>query len=315
MKHRPTVGLAGCGRWGRNILRDLLALGCRVHVADPAAEARKHAADTGAETCETIEQLPRSLDGYVIATPTALHAECIRSLLDRGAPIFCEKPLSIDEDEIRNLVAAGGDRLFVMHKWRYHPGVIKLGELARSGILGRLTETRCVRKQWAQPHLDVDGVWILAPHDLSILIEIHGHLPQPEWAQGGGAGTTMNWLTAGLGRGETRSTLDVSCVWPRNERMVCLVGEEAIAFLPSATTDHVAISRISGGRERTRSITGGEVEKIAVSTEYPLYRELEIFVSHLTGGPRPPSSALEGLEVIARLTRLRAMAGFAPAPA
>jgi len=77
---RVRVSLTGCGRWGRHILRDLLALGAEV-VADPDREACLHAAAAGAsEAVSDLGELGPS-DGIVVATPASTHAAVIQQAL------------------------------------------------------------------------------------------------------------------------------------------------------------------------------------------------------------------------------------------
>lgn len=66
------VVLMGCGTWGRNILRDLLHLGCEVHVIDPDAGAREAALDAGASAA-TERSTGLRPDGVIVATPASLH--------------------------------------------------------------------------------------------------------------------------------------------------------------------------------------------------------------------------------------------------
>src|SRR5689334_13040946 len=121
---KPSIGLAGCGAWGRNILRDLRDLGCRVIVLDPSEAARAVAIAGGAAVAVgSSDELPSWLDGLVIATPTSTHAAMIERLLSRGVPLFVEKPLTADPVAARDLARRAGGRLFVMDKWRYHPGI------------------------------------------------------------------------------------------------------------------------------------------------------------------------------------------------
>jgi len=295
---RPLVALVGCGRWGRHILRDLIELGSEVVVVDPNADARAHARSAGAVgAVRDSAELPQA-DGIVVATPTHSHAAVLEALLPRRVPVFCEKPLTDDGDRAADLAERGGARLFVMDKWRYHPGIEQLGELARSGELGAVHGLRTTRIGWANAHTDVDAVWILAPHDLSIALEILGQLPAPRTAVGERLDGCATGLLGILGEAPWVA-VDVSVARPELRREVCLYCRDGTAVLPSAYSDHLRIAR-PGRAEERRSI----------STELPLRRELRAFLGHLAGGPPPKSSGADGAAVVRAVERLRALAGF-----
>jgi predicted dehydrogenase len=174
---KPAIALVGCGRWGAHILHDLVFLGCEVHVAANSTDSRERAAAGGAASFrERLEDLP-TVGGAVVAVPTMWHADVIRRLAPRDIPIFVEKPMTPDAEEARRLAATLPGRLFVMDKWRYHPGIEALRDIARSGEMGRVIGLSTWRLDWGSPHADVDAVWILAPHDLSIALEILGTSP------------------------------------------------------------------------------------------------------------------------------------------
>jgi predicted dehydrogenase len=298
-----SVALVGCGRWGQFILRDLVALDAEVIVADPAPSARAGALAAGAAaTVEQVDALP-PVAGVIVATPTTAHALVLEALLPRGVPLFCEKPLTADPAAAERLAALAASRLFVMDKWRYHPGIEALRELGASGTLGRIVGLRTLRHGWDAPHQDVDAVWILAPHDLAIALEVLGHLPTPRSAvaahvAGGAAG-----LTAVLG-GDPWLELDVSVARAGKRREVRLECERGAAMLADAYSDHLRIERRHGdGRPAS-------VEQRALSTELPLRRELRAFLDHLTGGPPPKSSAAEGAAIVRTLASLRELAGL-----
>jgi len=293
------VGLAGCGSWGRYILRDLLSLGCSVSVVarSPESMARAEGADT---IVGSVRELPE-VDGIVIATPTTTHATVIEHALERGVPVFVEKPLTNDPAAADRLAAAAGERLFVMDKWRYHPGVELLRDLARDGSLGAVRGLFTTRIGWGNPHDDVDAAWVLAPHDLSIALEILGELPGARAAVADLSGDDIQGLVGLLGERPWHG-LEISVRSPERRREVQLVCEEGVALLADGYSEHVLVHRDGAD----------EPERREIAAELPLLRELRAFVEHLHGGPPPRSSAAEGALVVQRIAELRGLAG-APA--
>jgi predicted dehydrogenase len=296
----PTVALVGCGRWGRHILRDLRTLGAVVPVVARSSASRERAHAGGADAIvASVAELPR-IDGAVVATPTPAHGEAIEALLDRDVPIFVEKPLTCDPEAAARLVTAADGRLFVMDKWRYHPGIEALAAIARSGELGRVTGLRLYRHSRGNPHPDTDAVWILAPHDLSIALEILGEIPPARSAVAEWVGGDLAGLVGRLGD-DPWVTVDVSATSTDHRREVRLVCDDGVATLTDGYAETIAVQR--GGA------LGAEPEQRPVGTELPLLRELRAFVAHLGGGPPPRSNAAEGLEVVRRVAELRALAG------
>ncbi len=170
-----SIGLVGCGHWGKNILRDLLTLGCVVHVVARSEPSIDRATEGGAASIAgDMSGLPE-VDGYVVAVPASLHAEVVTEALNYQRPVFVEKPMTTDIESAQRL--AGEQQLFVMDKWRYHPGVEALRDLTASGRFGAPSLIATTRHSRFNPHPDVDGVWTLAPHDLAIVVEILDRLP------------------------------------------------------------------------------------------------------------------------------------------
>ncbi len=303
---KPVIGLVGCGLWGHHILRDLLKLGAEVHVVVRSAESCAKARAAGASSASTdLEALPKNVEGVIVATPISTHADVLAALVPLGKPIFVEKPMTNDAAAAARLTKQAGERIFVMDKWRYHPGVEELGRQVRSGALGDVLAVKTERLGWGNPHAeDVDSVWVLLPHDLAIVLETLGHLPPPRRAFSAVAQFGGESLMAVLeGAAGPRVVSEISTFRPDRRRAVTIVGTGATAVLADAYSDHVLLRRGLPGRG------DGEEERIVIDREMPLEREIEAFIAFLRGGAPPRSSCAEGLLIVETIGELRRMAG------
>lgn len=304
MKQRR-IGLVGCGNWGQHILRDLVSLDCEVTVVARSEQSRARAAKGGARSVVArVDDLP-DVDGVVVATTNATHAEIVESLLDRHVPVFVEKPFCEDRADADRLAHRAPDRIFVMDKWRYHPGIEMLGEIARSEELGPVLGIRTTRVGWGNPHLDTDGIWIFAPHDLSIALEVLGEVPRPRYALAHQVEGEPVGLYGLLGE-DPWMVLEVSTRSPINRREIHLQCRDGVATLADGYSKHVQIMR--DGAVSPRASVTPELREI--STEMPLLRELRAFVAYLDSGPPPRSSASEGAAIVNAIADLRSLAGI-----
>jgi predicted dehydrogenase len=295
------VALLGCGRWGRNILRDLLALGCEVPVVARSEESIERAREGDASAIVPGIEALGEVDGVVVSTPTASHATVVGEALELGVPVFVEKPLTNDVAAARSLAAAAPDRLFVMDKWRYHPGVLELARIARSGELGAPVGIHSRRVTLGHRYSDVNTVWIHAPHDLAIALEILGEVPQPRSAVPELVGGELSGLTAFLGDSPWL-VVEVSAIAPAHRRELRLVCEGGVAQLDGAEAGAVVIGR--AGR-----IDADSVERRPIGDEMPLLAELRAFVEHLRGGPPPKSSAADALAIVEAIAGMIELTG------
>ena len=305
---RPSIGLVGCGRWGELILRDLKSLGCRVSVVAQSEESVSRAKIRGADLIvPDVEALPGDIEGAVVVTPTDMHAASIEALLPRSIPIFVEKAMTHDPAKARSIVERAGNRVFVMDKWRYHPGIEAMRQLLASGRMGRLVGLRSIRWGWSTTHNELDPVWLLLPHDLAITLHILGRLPPPVAAFANPHEPRGAGIIGFLGDdGECMVTVDVSSIHPVSRRSVILVGEDATAELGGSYDEAIVIRY---GRPASRQ---AREERMTLSKEMPLQAELARFLAFLKGGPPPMSSAAEGLQVVETIVALRRLAGIDP---
>ena len=279
---------------------DLGTLGCDVAVVARSAESKGRAKAGGATAVvDRIASLP-TVDGVIVATPTSTHADVLDEVLGLGVPVFCEKPLCDEPAAAAQLAELAADRLFVMDKWRYHPGILELAAIAREERLGAVSGLSTVRVDWGSPHDDADPVWVLAPHELAIALEVMGSVPSPQVAVAQWLGGDAVWLSAVLTGSGWWHTLEVSARSPARKRRIELHCADGVAVLADGWDEHVmVVTDGAQGAEETRVETPGEL---------PLLAELRMFIAHLAGGPAPKSSVHEGAAIVAAITELRELA-------
>lgn len=296
----PDIALIGCGNWGKNILRDLVRLGCRVHVADPDPAARQRALGLGAAAAYSdLTELP-DVAGFVVAVPIPDLTPVTAALLPRGKPVFAEKTLCrslADYHLLRSLPGSG--QIFAMHKWHYHPGIERLRQIIAAGTLGELRELVTTRYAWVKDFHGGDVFWTQAIHDLTIIKHLLGQIPQPIRACHvirDACGLPVS-LRAILGTAPV-VFLSVSGRHTSKISGVSAHGSCGSAELADALDDHLLVTT-----DRGTSI-------VSIDTEYPLYLELAEFLAYLGGGPRPRCDLESAREMTEALLKLRKAAGI-----
>lgn len=296
------VALVGCGRWGRLIARDLVDLGAEVTVIDPSPDAAAFSSVNSLRWHRDLAELDGSrLDGVVVATEASSHAAVLVQVAPFGVPVFCEKPLTVDVEAAARCVDLLAGRLHVMHVWRYHRGIELLGELARSGVLGEIHGVRTTRTNWTSPRTDVDSLWTLVPHDLTIGIEVLGSAPTPRAAMVESLDGRAVSMWAHLGGGpEPWLVIEASTRFADKRREVRVHGSMAVASLASDAAAEIVIVEGTALEPKIRSVS--------FVNEPPLRRQLAAWLDFTRGGPPPKSSGAEGLAVVTALTNLRGLA-------
>lgn len=297
-----TVGLVGCGNWGRNILRDLVALGVTVHVADPAEARRAFAIQSGASTAVAHHRELPDCEGLLVAVPIPATGGLVLDLLDRAVPLFVEKPIATSVEIGRDIVRTARRPVFVMDKWRYHPAVQAVNDLVRAGRLGPVRSIRLERWGWWDTARDVSSLWWLAPHDLSIALHWLGMLPPVVSARRISSRGIDDYLVVLQEGAGAPVTLDIRTSSPTHRRAFTVAGKHATVQLVDADAEHLVLREHGAHTLPTERF-------VPLARVLPLESELRCFVGYLNGGPAPVSSASDGLAVLERLVEIERLAG------
>src|SRR6266700_3576083 len=179
-------GIVGWGYWGPKIARNLDSL--PQATVEMVADLDKHRLASIAEhqpwirTTTQVEDLFCSkLDGIVIAAPVQMHYRLAKAALLHGKHVLVEKPLTADVGEAEELVALAKAMkrvLMVGHTFEYSPAVNELRQRVQNGDLGRIYCVEAERVNLGLFRRDINVIWDLAPHDVSILLYLFGKTPE-----------------------------------------------------------------------------------------------------------------------------------------
>ncbi len=172
------VGVIGYGYWGPNLVRNFMgAQGSGVVAVCDLREERLSPLRKIYPTLRTFNNpdeliQDRQVEAVVIATPVSSHFELAMAALRAGKHVLVEKPLASNSDQARKLIDEAGARklvLMVDHTFVYTEAVRKIRELITSNALGQIYYYDAVRVNLGLFQHDVNVIWDLAIHDLSIM--------------------------------------------------------------------------------------------------------------------------------------------------
>jgi predicted dehydrogenase len=210
------MAVVGAGYWGPNLVRNVLAAPgwrlrwlCDLDVERARRVVGPHSTVRATGDLADVLDDPE-VDAVAVATPAGTHLKVALAALQAGKHVLVEKPLAATYSEGRTLVDEAEARGLVLmcdHTYCYTPAAAAIRDLIRSGSLGDIHFVDSVRINLGLVQRDVDVLWDLAPHDLSILDFIlpEGVAPISVAAQGAdpiGAGQTcVAYLTLRLSSG------------------------------------------------------------------------------------------------------------------
>jgi predicted dehydrogenase len=187
------LGVIGCGYWGPNLIRNFVAMPSAtvVGVSDLQQERLKHIKSLypHIEVTQNYHDLfSMDLDAAVVVTPPATHYSIGKECLEHNLHTLIEKPMTISSEHAQELVDLAAQRnltLMAGHTFEYNPAVRMVKEIIESGDLGKILYIDAVRVNLGLFQSDLNVLWDLAPHDVSILMYLLGMPPAKVSARGG----------------------------------------------------------------------------------------------------------------------------------
>jgi len=181
-------GVIGWGYWGPKIARNLETLPHSMVTVVADSDARRLASLSVNQyqswvfkTTRAEDVFSSDVDGVVIATPVRTHYHLAKEALLNGKHVLVEKPLTANVAEAEELISLAEEQrrvLMVGHTFEYSPAVNELRKLMQSGDLGKIYCIEMERVNLGLFRSDINVIWDLAPHDVSILLYLLGKKPE-----------------------------------------------------------------------------------------------------------------------------------------
>ncbi|PTX45324.1 putative dehydrogenase [Christiangramia gaetbulicola] len=312
------VGIIGYGYWGPNLVRNFFAANdCMVKsVADARPERlqqlNKHfPAIKGVSQGDMIIR-DSKIDAVVIATPVFTHFELAKKALNAGKHVLLEKPMAASAAEAEiliNLAEKKGLLLMVDHTFLYTGAVQKMRQLIDRHELGSIKYLDSTRINLGLFQSDINVLWDLAPHDLSILSYLVDEKPHSVNARG--ITHTCNgieniaYLTVNFPSG---LIAHFNCSWtsPVKVRMMLIGGDEKmILYNDLEITEKIKVYDTGytyyNDEERQQVLVDyrtGDIHVPKVSTIEALLNMANDFITCIKEKKQPQSSCYLGLEVV-----------------
>lgn len=318
------VGLIGAGRWGPNVIGAIKRLpeAKLLKVADPNLEALSNLKDRFPEVStskfpsEIFED--NQIDAVAICTPVETHSDLVKSALEGGKHVFVEKPFGHDSKECENLcnLAKAKDlKIVVGHVFLFNASILALKEIINSGELGEVLHLEAHRTNLGPVRKDVNAVWDLTSHDLSIFDFLLDALPTEVSCLGtckldpkneDTSYTTFKYQSGILAHAHA------SWLNPRKVRQITVIGSQKMALWDDLNLDHpITVYDSSIGLEQSYysdsfashrlSYNRGDVVLPSIATNEPLLDEIKHFLRVIVENEKNLSSGIYGTEVVKTL--------------
>jgi predicted dehydrogenase len=318
------IGIVGVGYWGMNYVRVFTELpGSRVVVVCDRREERLLEASQRfpeVAVCSSVSELLNlsDVDAVVVSTEASSHYSMVSQALESGRHVLVEKPMTTtveDGERLLELAARRNVKLMVGHTFLYNAGIRKVKSLLSAGDAGRIYYMYSRRTNLGPIRRDVNALWDLAPHDVSIFNYLMDEAP--EWVSAVGAkplgdgNEAFGFLALGYANGVVGQA-HVSWADPHKVREVVVVGsDKRIVFNDLDSEGPVRVFEkgvkpvepsITGYGEHQLLMRDGDIIIPKLEVSEPLKNQCQHFVESVSNGCQPLTDGRNGLDVVRVMT-------------
>lgn len=314
------IGVIGFGYWGPNIVRNFQGLNdCKVVAvcdsAPRALQSAQHALPNLKHTNDPSQLLESAeVDAVAVITPVWTHFELAKKAIENGKHVFVEKPFtttSAQAEELIELAEKKHLKIMVDHTFLFTGAVRKIRQLVDDDVLGRLYYYDSTRVNLGLFQHDVNVIWDLAPHDLSIMDYLIKTNPQGISATGAkhlNSHEDVAYITVYF-PDNVIAHINVNWLSPVKIRTTLLGGEKKMLVWNDLEADEklkvydrgVQVSNRNGVYELLVSYRSGDMWSPKVEQSEALKLESAHFVDCILNNKNPISDGAAGLRVVRML--------------
>jgi UDP-2-acetamido-3-amino-2,3-dideoxy-glucuronate N-acetyltransferase len=307
----PRIGVVGNGYWGVNLVRNFDAMGNLSAICDSRLDALRACREMYPEvpSFSNIDEMLAvgDVDAVAIATPAASHRDLALKALRAGKHVFVEKPLCLDVGETGEIIAEAKRRdlrLMVGHLLLYHPAFVALSAKVATGDIGKLRYIYSNRLSLGKIRREENALWSFAPHDISMILQLTGCMPNEVIANGAAyvgtsvADTTISHLKFDI---ELQAHIFVSWLHPYKDHRLVVVGSKGmIEFNDVQTGDKKLLlyPHVAEIIDDVPLVNKAEAVPIPYETTEPLAEECRHFIACIVEGKTPRSDGREASRVL-----------------
>jgi predicted dehydrogenase len=314
------IGVIGYGYWGPNIVRNFNSLpGVNVSAIcdqDVKALERAKRAFPGVEATTDVSSLLASpaIDAISVITPVWTHFELTKAALENGKHVFVEKPFTCNSGQAQRLIELAAHKnltIMVDHTFLFTGAVQKIRQLIDEKALGDLYYYDSTRVNLGLFQHDVNVIWDLAPHDLSIMDYLIQSQPEALVATGEShlnGLADVAYITVYFPN-NVIAHINVNWLSPVKVRTTLIGGEKKMLVWNDLAPDEkvkiydkgAEIKRKEGVYETLVSYRTGDMWAPKIDQSEALRSELAHFIHCVESGERPINDGLSGLRVVQML--------------
>jgi predicted dehydrogenase len=314
---KVNVALVGCGYWGPNLARNFYQLPGAELVAccdlDAGNLRRLEALYPARVTTDlkTILSDPE-VEAVALATPVGTHYELARRALLAGKHVLVEKPLATSSAEGQALIDLARRQqrvLMVGHVFEYNPAVLKIKDLIGEGQIGQVYYLYSNRVNLGRVQSDINALWSIAPHDVSIALFLLEAIPEEVSARGAcylnGQVEDVVFVSMFF-PGGVMAHVQASWLDPSKVRRMTIVGSEKMILYDDVASEGKVRIYDKGVYRKGDSIYGefqyklhsGDIYIPKIDMSEPLRNECAHFVECVQTGATPRTDGQNGLRVV-----------------